>query len=161
MFEITRDPDRRGYILHAECVLPRPVDEMFAFFSQPENLAKLTPPWMHFKILTPEPIEMAAGTVLDYRVKILKFVPMRWRSKITTWEPGVAFADTQVRGPYTRWDHDHRFEAVESGTRMIDHVRYGVPGGGLVHRLLVKPDLEKIFAYRLERQREWFGLIEA
>lgn len=155
---ITSDPSRPGgYLLHAECVLTAPLVEVFDFFSKAENLERLTPPWLAFQILTPPPIEMRVGTIIDYRIK-LKVVPMLWRSEITVWEPGVRFVDEQRRGPYKYWEHEHRFEAVDGGTRMIDHVQYGVPGGSLVHKLVVRPDLEKIFGYRIEQQAELFGM---
>ena len=142
-----------GFVLHAECVLPRPLDEVFDFFSKAENLEKLTPPWMHFKIITPTPVEMRVGTIIDYRIKV-RYMPLKWRSEITVWEPGVRFVDEQRRGPYRYWRHEHRFAEVDGGTQVVDHIEYGVPGGSLVHRTMVRPDLVKIFAYRETQQRK-------
>jgi len=157
MLSITDDPDRRGgYMLRSVCELPAPLDKVFRFFSQAENLQKLTPPWMHFEIVTPTPIEMRVGTVIDYRIKV-RLLPMTWRSEITIWEPGVRFVDEQRRGPYRYWRHEHTFAATEAGTRVVDQVQYGVPAGWLTHRLLVRPDLEKIFAYR--EQQQWKLLV--
>ncbi len=136
-------------ILHGEAIVPRPLDETFAFFSDARNLNRLTPPWVGFEILTPTPIAMRVGAEIDYRVRI-RGVSMRWRSRITVWEPGVRFVDVQVRGPYRRWHHEHRFEMCEGGTRVIDTVEYRAPLGWLTHRLLVDRDVRRIFAYRQE-----------
>ncbi|HWA99373.1 MAG TPA: SRPBCC family protein, partial [Pirellulales bacterium] len=84
-------------------------------------------------------------------------IPLRWRSRIENFEPPFQFVDVQVRGPYRRWRHEHRFEPVDGGTRCIDLVDYEVPGGRLVHALFVRRDLMKIFAFRQQKLRERFG----
>ncbi len=142
--------------LRVETRVERPRDEVFAFFADAGNLQELTPPWLDFRILTPRPIPMAAGALVDYRLR-LHGVPLRWRSRIAAWEPPHRFVDEQVRGPYRRWIHEHTFVAVGDATRVGDHVRYAVPGGRLVDRLLVRRDVERIFAYRQARLRELFG----
>jgi ligand-binding SRPBCC domain-containing protein len=135
--------------------LPRPIAEVFGFFADARNLQTLTPPWLHFEILTPGSIEMAKGTRIDYRLS-LHGIPLRWTSDITAWEPLHRFVDEQVRGPYRVWIHEHTFEERPGGTLVRDDVRYAVLGGALINRLFVRPDLRKIFDYRHSRLREIF-----
>ena len=139
----------------SEIWLPRPIEEVFAFFSDAANLDSITPPWLRFHMVTPEPIEMRVGTLLDYRLRIRGF-PVRWRSKITAWEPPRRFADEQVRGPYRLWIHEHNFDLRNAGTLVHDHVRYAVAFDWLLNKLLVRPDVERIFAYRTESLRRRF-----
>lgn len=120
---------------------------MFPFFADARNLERITPPWLRFRILTPGPIEMRVGALIDYRLRI-RGVPVRWRTRIAAWEPPHRFVDEQVRGPYRRWVHEHTFEPTDGGTLCRDRVEYAVPGGALIARLLVRPDVERIFAYR-------------
>jgi ligand-binding SRPBCC domain-containing protein len=127
--------------------IERPIDEVFAFFSKPENLELITPPWVGFRILTPPPIDLHEGALIDYRIR-LKGIPIRWRTEITAWDPPHRFVDTQLRGPYRRWVHTHSFQELDDGTLVEDHVDYAVPGGALVDRLFVRRDVERIFAYR-------------
>ncbi len=127
--------------------LERPLEDVFAFFSDPMNLERITPPWLRFEVVTPPPIEMREGTVIDYRLKI-RGIPVRWQSEITLWEPPHRFVDTQRKGPYRKWVHTHSFRPIGAGTLIEDHVVYAVPGGGLVDRFLVRPDVERIFDYR-------------
>jgi ligand-binding SRPBCC domain-containing protein len=139
-----------GYLLSARTWLPRAIGEVFDFFCSAHNLELITPQFLRFEILTPEPIAMQAGTRLDYRLR-LHGVPVRWQSEIKEWEPPYRFVDEQVRGPYRWWVHEHRFRELDGGTEMIDEVRYGVPGGALVHGLVVKRDLVRIFTYRAQQ----------
>jgi ligand-binding SRPBCC domain-containing protein len=139
----------------AEQTLPRPIAEVFPFFSDAGNLEALTPPWVHFHILTPRPIEMRVGTLIDYRLRI-HGVPVRWRSEITVWEPPHRFVDEQRRGPYRLWRHEHVFEPRDGGTLCRDHVQYAVPFDFLTHRWLVRPDIERIFAFRHEQLAHFF-----
>ena len=147
---------RRGYVMRAECVLPRGREEVFQFFSDAMQLERITPPLLHFKVLTPAPIEMFAGQTIDYRLRV-HGIPIRWRSEISIWEPNDRFVDQQLRGPYTHWHHEHLFEDCEQGTRVIDIVHYGVPGGAPLHYLFVRRDIERIFTYRQQVLGEIFG----
>ena len=140
----------------AELWLPRPRPEVFAFFADARNLEAITPPWLKFEVLTPAPIAMRAGTLIDYRLRLHGF-PIRWRTEITLWEPPVRFADTQLRGPYRLWEHTHTFVEKDGGTLCRDEVRYAVPGGALIERLFVRRDVEKIFAFRQETMRRRLG----
>jgi hypothetical protein len=140
----------------AEQWLPRPPAELFPFFADAANLERITPPWLAFRILTPGPIEMRPGALIDYRLKV-HGVPLRWRTRIAAWEPPHRFVDEQLRGPYRRWVHEHTFVEQDGGTLCRDDVRYAVLGGALVDRLLVRRDVESIFAYRRRALSELFG----
>lgn len=154
---IERDSNRRGgYVLRAECVVPRAQDEVFDFFSDAMQLEAITPGWLNFRVLTPHPIEMHVGRTIDYRLRI-RGLPLRWTSEITAWDPPSFFVDEQRRGPYRHWRHEHTFESCDEGTRVGDIVHYGVPGGALVHWLAVRRDVERIFAYRQQALREIFS----
>lgn len=137
----------REFTLHREQRIEADLDVVFAFFADARNLERLTPPWLRFEILTPEPIRMAAGTRIDYRLRV-HGMPLRWQSEISAWEPMRRFVDEQRRGPYRRWIHAHEFERVGGGTLVRDHVRYAVPGGALVQKLFVGRDLERIWDFR-------------
>lgn len=129
--------------------LPQSVDEVFKFFADAGNLQVLTPPWLHFRILTPLPIDMRDGALIDYRLR-LRFVPIRWRTEITDWHPPHRFVDRQLEGPYRQWVHTHTFEPLDGGTLVRDQVTYSAPGGTLVHDWFVGPELKRIFEYRHE-----------
>jgi ligand-binding SRPBCC domain-containing protein len=128
-----------------------PIELAFDFYGDALNLEPMTPPWLHFKVTTPGPIKLQAGTLLDYRLR-LHGVPVRWQSRITIWEPPVRFVDVQARGPYSHWEHTHLFEKDgEDASITRDRVRYSMPLGPLgtiAHRLFVRRDLERIFDYR-------------
>ncbi|HEY2385062.1 MAG TPA: SRPBCC family protein [Terriglobia bacterium] len=135
--------------------MPRQLDELFSFFADAENLEQLTPPWLHFRIVSPA-IEIRAGTLIDYRLRV-HGIPLKWQSKITGWKPPFRFIDVQTRGPYRAWIHEHTFEASKGGTLMKDRVQYAVVGGALVRKFLVAPDLERIFSFRKVRLECLFG----
>jgi ligand-binding SRPBCC domain-containing protein len=142
--------------LRASVWLPRPVEEVFCFFADAHNLGILTPDFLRFEILTPGRIEMAVGTLIDYRIRA-HGLPMKWRTRITAWDPPFRFEDVQLKGPYRRWEHTHEFEPRDGGTLCRDLVRYAVPGGALVRRWFVDPDLRKIFGFRQRKLIELFG----
>ncbi len=144
-----------AFQVHQEQLLSHPIEQVFRFFASPENLNLLTPPWANFSILSPQPIEMAVGTIIEYRIR-LRGVPVTWRSEITEWQPPFAFCDVQLRGPYRFWVHRHTFEEKPGGTLVTDHVDYGVLGGALVNRLFVAGELKRIFGYRKTRLHELF-----
>jgi ligand-binding SRPBCC domain-containing protein len=139
--------------------VPASRTEVFAFFGNPANLQAITPPWLGFRILTPEPLPVGEGAVYDYRI-LLRGLPMRWRTLIETWEPGHRFVDRQVQGPYALWLHTHTFSDLPGGgTRITDRIRYRL-GFGPLGRLmlpLVRKDLERIFACRREAIAHRFG----
>ena len=143
--------------------VPHKPHQVFPFFADAQKLELLTPPWLCFQILTPMPVEMRVGALIDYRIS-LRGVPMKWRTRIARWEPDVAFADEQLIGPYVVWHHTHTFEEVEGGTCIRDNIRYAMPFGLLgraVHWLKVRRDLDHIFNYRSTVIEEQFGLVHA
>jgi ligand-binding SRPBCC domain-containing protein len=130
--------------------IARPRAEVFRFFEQPENLERITPRSVGFVILTPRPIVMKTGTVLDYTIRVLGW-PVRWTTLISSYEPPDRFADVALRSPYSFWHHRHTFEEDGEGTVMIDEVHYALPLGiigRIVHRLWVRGQLKRIFDYR-------------
>lgn len=140
------------YQLEREQLLAHPVDRVFEFFAQARNLERITPPWLNFELLTPEPITLGEGSLIEYRLH-LHHVPLGWTSRIDEWDPGRSFVDRQLRGPYRLWRHRHTFEAVPAGTLVRDTVDYSLPLGRLgrlAHGLFVRRDLERIFAFRHE-----------
>ena len=153
---IDRAPTVRGYRLEASQWLPHPRERVFEYFADAFQLETLTPPWMHFSVLTPAPIHMENGVLIDYRLRV-HGIPLRWQSCISSWEPPVRFVDVQTRGPYRRWRHQHILEAVDGGTLCRDIVDYAVYGGSLINALFVRPDLFKIFAYRQSKLRDLFS----
>jgi ligand-binding SRPBCC domain-containing protein/N-acetylglutamate synthase-like GNAT family acetyltransferase len=144
------------FVLDARLLLKRSIEDVFPFFADAGNLDALTPPWLHFRILTPLPLEMRRGALINYRLR-LHGVPLRWRSEITTYDPPHRFVDEQRHGPYRLWHHEHAFTATDLGTLIEDRVRYRVPGGGLAHALLVRRDLERIFRFRQQQVRVKLG----
>lgn len=128
-------------------------DELFAFYSHARNLEALTPPWLRFEVLTPEPIEMRPGTLIEYRLR-LHGLRLRWVTRIEEWEPDRRFVDRQLRGPYRLWRHLHEFDARPEGTLVRDTVDYALalgPLGELAHGAFVRRDLDRIFDFRRDR----------
>ena len=150
----------RVHRLEREQVVPAPLADVFAFFAQARNLERITPAWLRFEVLTPEPVRMAPGALIDYRLR-LHGIPLRWLTRIEEWDRGHAFADRQVRGPYRLWHHRHEFEARGDGATLVrDRVEYALPVGllgELARRAFVGRDLERIFDFRREAVRREFA----
>jgi ligand-binding SRPBCC domain-containing protein len=138
-----------NHYLKTSMHLPLAIEEVFNFFGDAENLERITPPELGFKIITPRPIRIEQGSLLDYRLKLF-VIPFKWRSLISCWEPPYKFVDEQLAGPYREWVHTHRFEAVEGGTRITDEVRYKLPFWpfGEIATPLVRFQLDRIFRFR-------------
>jgi ligand-binding SRPBCC domain-containing protein len=141
--------ERKGYRLIAEVLVAEPRERVFEFFADAFQLETITPPWLNFSVLSPRPIAMHAGALIDYKLR-LHGLPIRWRSRISDWDPPLQFVDEQVKGPYRYWHHAHTFEEVDGGTLVRDVVHYAVPLGFLVHPLFVRRDLTRIFQFRRE-----------
>ena len=146
------------YTFYKEQFVPSDLDTVFEFFSRPENLEKITPSSMGFNIITPTPIDMKEGTIIDYTVKI-KGVPMRWRTMITSYKKNEYFVDEQLKGPYSYWHHKHTFKEVEGGVLIIDEITYALPIQAfrlIVHPVLIKPQLNQIFNFRFQTIKDKF-----
>jgi ligand-binding SRPBCC domain-containing protein len=153
---VRREGARR--VLEARTWLPGQSSERaFPFFTDAFNLEAITPDWLHFEVLTPPPIAVAEGTVIDYRLR-LHGVPLRWRSLIRDWRPPSGFVDTQIAGPYAEWVHHHWLTDTPAGVVAGDRVVYRIRGGRLAHAVaasaLADRDLLRIFRYRSQRLRE-------
>jgi ligand-binding SRPBCC domain-containing protein len=138
------------YILERRQVVSAPLSAVFAFFAEPRNLSRITPPWLAFRMVDPEGVTMRAGAAIEYRIRPL-FVPQRWVSEITRYDPPHAFVDEQRSGPYRSWRHEHGFSHIAGGTEIVERVEYALPfgpAGRLVHALFVRRQLESIFDYR-------------
>lgn len=145
-------------VLETITTLPLDVDKVFSFFAEAENLERITPPELLFEILTPTPIDMREGALIDYRLRLFG-VPFRWRTRIVDWQPNDRFVDEQVRGPYRYWRHEHTFAENDNGTRMTDRVEYRLPflPAGAVALPLVRRQLDRIFRYRASAIRTLLG----
>jgi ligand-binding SRPBCC domain-containing protein len=147
----------RTWLLTVATELDRSRDDVFPFFADARNLELITPPLLRFEVMTPD-IEMHAGAVIDYRLRI-HGLPLRWRTRIATWDPPHRFVDEQLRGPYHLWRHEHVFEELPDGrTRMTDRIAYRPLGGRIAQRLVVERDLRAVFCHRMREMRR---LLEA
>ena len=144
----------RYHVLRREQRLPGAPGDVFPFFADAHNLEAITPPWLGFRVVTPAPIAMRAGALIEYRLR-LHGLRLAWLTRIDEWTPGVRFVDSQLAGPYALWHHTHEFEPDGAGgTLMRDTVRYALPFGPLgeiAHRLFVARDLGAIFDFRTQQ----------
>ena len=147
-----------SYILTHTQWLPRPIGDVFDFFSRPSNLQVITPPLLNFHI-TEAPEHIQAGSLIRYRLRV-HGVAIRWTTEIVAWNPPHSFIDVQLSGPYKLWHHEHKFVAERGGTTLSDEVQYALPFGPLgrlVHWMFVRRDVERIFEYRSQKMSELFG----
>lgn len=144
--------------------IPISIKQAWDFFSHPANLQLITPTDFQFNILTKlEDRPIYSGQIIDYTVRPLFRIRMRWTTIITRVDEGVLFIDEQQRGPFRYWQHTHRFLPLEGGTEMIDELKYEVPGwffGDIINAVLIRNDLRKLFAYRYSKIAERFGSLE-
>lgn len=146
------------HVLKRSTCIPRPRAEVFAFFANAHNLERITPAFLSFRILTPDPIVMQPGTLIEYQMRLYG-IPIRWKTVIAEFNPDAWFVDVQLSGPYRSWRHRHSFEALSTGTEMRDVVEYEMPYGllgSMIHSLFVRSALQRIFAYRNAAIREHF-----
>ena len=146
------------YSLKREQFIDKPAEQVFEFFNRPENLSRITPPWLGFKIMTPPPLVMKEGALVDYSIRLLIF-RIHWRTIISLYDPPHRFVDEQLKGPYSFWHHTHTFAPKEGGTLIIDEVRYVLPLGfigRIINWLFIRWQLKKIFDYRAEIIENFF-----
>ena len=139
-------PKRKAYIFEQQMTIDKPLADVFVFFSRAENLQLLTPSWLKFRILTPLPIKMEAGTIIDYSLSLFG-IPFKWKTEISVWQPPHRFIDSQIKGPYKKWIHQHRFEPFENKTIMYDRVEYDFFGfflTGFINKIFVSKNIRKI-----------------
>ncbi len=142
--------------------LPLQRDQVFAFFADARNLQRITPSELQFEIVTPEPIQIRQGTLIEYRLRLFG-VPFRWQTEIALWRPPHEFVDVQLHGPYRLWEHTHHFHDHVAGTTIEDVVRYQLPLaplGELAHPL-VRLRLNHIFQFRERAVRCWVSTQQA
>jgi len=141
----------KTYNIKFQQFIDLPINDVFNFFSKPENLSLITPPRLKFDILTPAPIIMKEGQLIDYSLTIMYCLKLRWRTLITDYNQPYKFVDQQIKGPYSLWHHTHEFEEKDGGTLINDSVTYAVPFGvigQLLHAVYIKHDIKNIFKYR-------------
>lgn len=149
----------KPHLLAFETKLHRPLKEVFDFFSNAENLNKVTPTEVSFSMLTPMPLKMQVGALIDYRIK-LSGIPFFWRTQISVWEPPYRFVDEQAKGPYVFWRHEHIFEDKGDYVLMTDRLHYLSPGWflePLIDKFFIRPRIEKIWNYRDQQFKVLFG----
>lgn len=152
------EPDPAGFRLRRLQVVGGSIGEVFSFFKDPQNLERLTPPWLAFRVLDSSTPVVGRDTRIRYRLK-LHGVPLRWESHIAEFEENQFFVDEQIVGPYRRWYHRHLFRVVPEGVEVEDIVDYRLPFGPLgrmVHALMISRQLETIFDYRARVMHELY-----
>ena len=153
----------KTYNLEFEQFIDLPIKDVFDFFSKPENLSLITPPRLRFDILTPTPLEMKEGQLIDYSLKILYLIKLHWRTLITDYQKPYKFIDQQIKGPYTLWHHTHTFEEKDGGTLIKDNLKYVIPFGWIgraIHFIYIKHDINGIFQYRHKILNDIFSEIK-
>ncbi len=151
----------RAHVLERTQLVPRPRAEVWTFFADPRNLEAITPEFLSFRIVTPAPIPMVPGTLVDYRLSLFG-MPFSWRTRIDEVVPGERFVDVQLRGPYRRWHHLHRFEDAPGGTVVTDRVEYELPfglAGRAARAIFVARILDRIFDHRRQRVDALLGAV--
>ena len=147
---------------YAELVVDASIDDVFDFFNRPENLVKLMPPFMSFKLLTPGKLTMKEGAVFDYNVTVFG-VPKRWTTYISDYDPPNHFADIQLQGPNSYWHHVHSFKRLDKGTLVTDHIHYLLPLGILgriANALVMGPIVNALFNHRTKIVGQQFGILK-
>jgi len=155
MVDVHWDSQLGNFVLRSSTLLGQSPQVLFDFFSDAFKLQEITPAWLNFRILTPAPIHIQEGCLIDYSIR-LRGIPIRWQTEISSWDPPCSFTDQQIRGPYQLWEHLHTFETVPEGTLAVDEVHYRVFGGRLVNKLFVQKDLQRIFEFRQQKMQELF-----
>lgn len=143
----------------AKQLLPISIDKAWEFFSNPNNLPKITPPWLNFEVTTQLDKKMYAGMIITYKVRPMLNIPATWVTEITHVRESYFFVDEQRFGPYKFWHHQHIFREAKGGIEMEDIVSYAVPFGffgSIVNRLIISKKINEIFSFRKEKLKELF-----
>ena len=137
------------HVLRTSTSLPLPREQVFPFFADSANLERITPPELRFRILSPQPISMQEGTLIDYKLSLFR-VPLHWQARISYWQPPIGFVDEQLHGPYRFWRHTHWFHDGGEATIIEDVVRYRLPLAPFsdIFHPLVRLQLKRIFRFR-------------
>lgn len=147
----------KTHVFQTEMMAPLPIKDAFSVFENPYNLARITPPWLNFKILTKD-LQMRKGANIDYEFRWLG-IPLRWKTVITEYDPPHLFVDEMVKGPYSVWRHRHTFREVAQGTAVADRVEYALPFGifgSIAHAIKVREQVKEIFAFRQQALAQLF-----
>lgn len=148
------------FTLYSEQKLPITIDQAWEFFSSPDNLAKITPAEMSFKVTSGESAAMYPGQIITYKIGILPLFTMNWVTEITHVEHRKYFVDEQRFGPYSMWHHEHIFEETDGGVLIKDKVSYKIPLGligVILEKMFIRRQLRGIFSYRGEVLEKMFG----
>ncbi len=149
------------YVLKTVLKIPSSIENVWSFFSNPENLRHLTPPSLNLIVNgKPNGTKIYPGQLISYNVRPVLNIPVKWVTEITQVKNHVMFIDEQRKGPYKLWHHEHHFKEIDGGTEMTDLVYYMLPFGflgNLVHPFLVQKKLHEIFSFRYQKIREIFG----
>ena len=150
-----------GHTIKSIQRIPADLETVWAFFSNPDNLLTITPPFLNMKVISaPYEGEIHEGQIISYKVKPIFGMSVLWMTKIKQVERFSFFIDEQLRGPYKLWHHEHYFKEIEDGVEMTDLIHYRVPFGGLgkiVEKIIVRDQLKKIFMYRYDKVQVLFG----
>ena len=151
-----------SYQLRCQMLVKLPIEEVFEVFQDPYNLIKITPPSMDFKVTNEKSVEMRKGELIHYLFRMLG-LPLTWTTLISDYAPPFRFIDEQLKGPYTRWHHLHRFKDTVHGVEVSDIVDYTLPLGplGLLGQPIVKPQLLEIFRFRQQALSKMWGGAES
>ena len=147
------------YQLKTKQFLPISIDKAWEFFSNPNNLSKITPPWLNFEVTSQLENKVYAGMIITYKVRPLLNIPITWVTEITHVRQPNFFVDEQRFGPYKFWHHQHIFKKVDGGIEMEDIISYAVPFGFvgiIINRLIISEKINEIFSFRKEKLTELF-----
>ena len=141
-------------------IVPAEIGDVWNFFSSPSNLAIITPSKMNFRIIhNSDTSGISQGQIIRYKINVIPFLTTHWTTKISQVDRSNSFTDVQVKGPYSLWEHHHRFVSVPDGVLMTDEIRYAIPYGWLgrlANTVFVRRELNAIFEFRSQAVTNYF-----